>query len=81
MQEIGPVGMSENGEMREEEFGELGGLEGGIVVEGLVERICVMRSVSAGDLLLVAGGMVVACVWGESSARKRMENSISAEWF
>ena len=76
MHDIGPMGMSKDDELREEEFGGPGGLEGGIVLGGLPARSCVMRSDSAVDVLLVARVKVVACVCDESSARKRIEESI-----
>ena len=76
MHVIGPMGMSKDDELRKEEFGRPGVLEVGIVLGGLLERICVMRSDSAVDMLLAARDKVVACVCDESSARKRIENSI-----
>ena len=76
MHETGPMGTSKYDELMGEEFGEPGGLEIGTVLEGVLERSCVMRLDSAVDMLLVARVKVVACVCDESSARKRLEKSI-----
>ena len=70
------MGVSKYDELMEEEFGELGVLEIGIVLGGWLERSCVMKSDSAVDMLLVARVKAVACLCDESSARKRIEKSI-----
>ena len=68
--------MSKDDELRKEEFDEPGVLEVGTVLEGVLERSCVMRSDSAVDMLLVARVKVVACVCDESSASNSIERSI-----